>query len=255
MAETTKNDKIVLVAVLKNARDLKILLQEKWYHIPVKTCPKMKFKCVAFYQPALFGGSGKCIKYYSRVLNYSILTRKDLFPKELKHPNANDYYFKVNLGEINELAEPIKNIIPRRVCFGFTTLRRLLESKNILQLYGVAPTEQIIENALKRAGIKTKAQHYVIKNTQKRYRLDFAIFCNNGRIAIECDNKKAHSSKIQKVKDKTKNNFLRGKGWYVIHFSERKIIFGLDGCIKKVQSVVKILGGYQSQGKNFINTK
>ena len=208
----------------------------------------MKFKYIAFYQPALFRGSGKCIKYYSRVLNSSIAIRKDLFPQEFEHPNADDYYFKINLGEINELADPIKNIIPRRVCFGFSTLRRLLESKDILQLYGVAPTEQIIENALKQAGIKTKAQHYIIKNLRKRYRLDFAIFCNNGHIAIECDNKKAHSSKIQKAKDKAKNVFLCRKGWSVIRFSERKIIFDLPDCIKKVQLAVKMLGGYQ--GKN-----
>ncbi len=248
MVKRTKKDKIVLVAVLKNARDLKILLQEKWYHIPVKTCPKMKFKYIAFYQPALFGESGKCIKYYSRVLNSSLAIRKNLFPQEFKRPDANNYYFKINLGGINKLDDPIKNIIPRRVCFGFTTLRRLLESKDILQLYGVVPTEQIIENALKHAGIKTKAQHYVIKDHRKRYRLDFAIFCDKGHIAIECDNKKAHFSKIQKEKDKAKNDFLRRKGWHVIRFPERKIIFDLNGCIKKVQSVVKMLGGYQ--GKN-----
>jgi len=246
MVKRTKNNKVVLVAVLKRARDLEILLQERWYHVPVKSCPKMKFKYIAFYQPALFGESGKCIKYYSRVLNSSVTIRKDLFPQEPEHPNANDYYLRINLGEINELADPIKNIIPRRVCFGFTTLRRLLESKDILQLYSVAPTEQIIEKALKHIGIKTKAQHYVIKNPKKRYRLDLAILCEKGNIAIECDNKKAHSSKIQKEKDKAKNIFLRRKGWYVVRFTERKITFDLDGCIKKVQSTVKMLGGDMS---------
>jgi len=243
VAKINKNDKIVLVAVLKNARDLKILLQKKWYHIPVETCPKMQFKYIAFYQPALFGKSGKCIKYYSKVLNSSIVVRKSLFPGELEHQNASAYYFKINLEKINELAKPVKNIIPRRVCFGFTTLKRLLKSKDILQLYGVARTEQVIEKALNKTGIKIKAQHYVIKNPKKRYRLDLAIFCNNGRIAIECDNKKAHSSKIQKRKDMVKNYFLRSEGWHVIRLQERKIIFDLNGCVKKVQSAVKTLGG------------
>ena len=134
-------------------------------------------------------------------------------------------------------------IIPRRVCFGFTSLRNLLKAKNILQLYGVAPTEQIMEKGLSQAGIKVKSQYYVIKNPKKRYRLDLAVFCKNGAIAIECDNKKAHSPKSQIKKDKTKNVFLRHHGWVVIRLSEHKIIFDLPGCVDRVESEVKKLGG------------
>ncbi len=243
MRKRTKNNKTVLVAILKNTRDLKILLQKKWYHIPVKTCPKIKFKWVAFYQPVLFKKNGKRIKYYGKVRSLNVAKRIDLFPEDFRHRGANDDYFKINFSKINELDKPIKNIIPRRVCFGFTTLECLLKSKDILQLYSVAPTEQIVQKALKSIGIKTKTQYSVIKNSRKRYRLDLVIFCKNGCIAVECDNKKAHSSKIQKQKDKSKDAFLRRKGWTVVRFTEQKIISNLNDCIKKVQKGVNALGG------------
>ncbi|TSC55339.1 MAG: hypothetical protein Greene041679_635, partial [Parcubacteria group bacterium Greene0416_79] len=56
---TCMNAKTVLVGVLKSPRDLKILLEEKWYRIPVSFLPKRKFTHIAFYQPAAFDKEGK----------------------------------------------------------------------------------------------------------------------------------------------------------------------------------------------------
>jgi very-short-patch-repair endonuclease len=239
----TKKEQTVLVGVIKNERDLNILLTKNWYRIPVANSPNLQFIYLAFYQPALFGKQGKSIRYYARVLNYKIAKRKDLLPDEPEHPRALDYYFQFFTGKIEKLSQPVKNIIPRRVSFGFTTLDRLLKSKNILQLYGVAPTEQIMEKGLKRAGIKVKPQHYILINNKKRYRLDLAIFCKQGAIAIECDNKKAHSGKYQQKKDRAKNTFLRRHGWIIVRLQECKIIFDLEGCVSKVKSTVQKLGG------------
>ncbi len=241
MIKNRAKEKIVLVGVLKDKHDLNILLTENWYRIPVARSPKLKFNYLAFYQPALFGRQGKRIRYYARVLNHQTVKRSDLLPNESSHPRALDYYFRVRVGRVKKLPRPIRNIRPRRVSFGFTTLNRLLKSKNILQLYGVAPTEQIIENGLRRAGIKAIAQ-YTISNGQKRYRLDFAVFCQQGSIAIECDNKKAHSSARQREKDKIKNSFLRRRGWMVIRLSEHDIVFDSKGCLARVRKAVRKLG-------------
>ena len=237
-----KIDKIVLVGVLRDRRDLNILLTENWYRTPVTHVPTRQFNYLAFYQPVLFGRQGKCIRYYARVLNYQITKRNNLLPDELNHPRARDYYFRIRVGKIKKLPWPIRNIIPRRVSFGFTTLDHLLKSKNILQLYNVAPTEQIIEDGLKRAGIKAIAQHYVLSG-KKRYCLDFAVFCKQGLIAIECDNKKAHSSPRQRKKDKIKNTFLRRRGWVVIRLPEHDIVSDLGGCIVRIKKAVRKLGG------------
>lgn len=237
-----KIDKIVLVGVLKNKRDFNILLTENWYRIPITYAPTRRFDYLAFYQPALFGSQGKRIQYYAHVLNYQTIKRSDLLPDELNHNRAHDYYLQIRVGKIKKLSWPIKNIIPRRVSFGFTTLDRLLKSKNILQLYNVAPTEQIIENCLRRVGIKATAQYYV-SSGKKRYCLDFAVFCRQGLIAIECDNKNAHSNLRQREKDKIKNTFLRRRGWIVIRLPEYDIVSDLNGCIVRIKMAVRGLGG------------
>jgi len=173
MIKNRTKDQIVLVSVLKDKHDLNILLTKNWYRIPKAHAPRLRFNYLAFYQPALFGRQGKRIQYYTRVLNYQTVKRNDLLPDEPNHPRALDCYFQVRVGKVKKLSRPIRNIIPRRVSFGFTTLNRLLKSKNILQLYGVAPTEQIMENGLRRSGIKAIAQHYVLSG-KKRYAFIYA---------------------------------------------------------------------------------
>ena len=237
-----KIDQIVLIGVLKNKSDLDILLSENWYRIPVKYSPKRRFNYLAFYQPALFGRQGKRIRYYACVLDYQIIKRSDLLPDESRHFKACDYYLRIQVGKIKKLPCPIRNITPRRVSFGFTTLNHLLKSKNILQLYNVAPIEEILEHGLRQAGIKTIAQHYVLSG-KKRYCLDFAVFCQQGSIAIECDNKKAHSGLVQREKDKIKNAFLRKRGWIVIRLPEEEIVSDLRGCVVRIKKAVQKLGG------------
>lgn len=237
-----KIDKVVLVSVLKDKRDLNILLTKRWYRIPVAYAPTRHFNYLAFYQPALFGRRGKRIRYYARVLNCQTVKRCDLLPDQPNHPRAHDYYFRFRVGHVKKLHRPIINIVPRRISFGFTTLYRLLTSKDILQLYDVIPIEQMIEDGLKRAGIKAIAQHY-FSSGKKRYCLDFAIFCRQGSVAVECDNKKAHSSSRQREKDKLKNTFLRRCGWVVIHLLEDDIVSDLECCIIRVKKAVWGLGG------------
>lgn len=237
-----KSSKIVLVGVLKNKRDLDILLNQNWYRIPVAHYPARKFNYLAFYQPAIFGRQGKCICYYARVLKSQIKKRIELLALEKENPRAEDYYYQIFVGDIIKLKKPIKNIIPRRVCFGFTTLDCLLRSKDILQLYNIAPTEQIVEVGLEKIGINTISQQCVSCG-KRRYRLDMAVFCKAGKIAIECDNQKAHSGLKQREKDKSKDSSLESCGWVVIRLTEKEILSDLGTCISKIKKVFKSLGG------------
>ena len=237
-----KMGKSVLVGVIKDKRDLDALLTRRWYRIPALHAPKRKFKYLAFYQPAGFARQGKRILYYARVLNQRVVRRRDLLPDEFDHPRANDYYFLFRTGKIRQLSRPIRNKLPRRVSFGFTSLNRLLKSQNILQLYKVAPTEEILRATLRRAGIRASGQHYV-SSGGKRYYVDFAIFCRHGAIAIECDNKKAHSGARQKEKDKIKNRALKLVGWTVIRLPEKDMVRDLRSCMKRVREAIRKLGG------------
>lgn len=237
MVKAAFKNKTVLVGVLKNKNDLKILLKEHWYRIPVFYLPKKKFTYIAFYQPAAFGRKGKRIEYYARVARRKIVKRINLLPKEWHHPRAKDDYLKCEFSKIEKLPEPIKNIIPRRISFGFTTLKMLFSARNILELYGVPPTEQIIERRLKQLGIEIRAE-FPVSIKGKRFRIDLAIFKNNQKIAIECDNFKAHAGKFQRAKDRIKNFYLRREGWRVIRLKERDIIEHLDRCLARIQKII-----------------
>lgn len=260
MGGKKKNNKKVLVGVLKSVSDLRILLEEKWYRIPVRFFPKKSFTHIAFYQPAVFGKDGKCIKYFGRVSEKETRKRIELLPGEPNHPRANTDYAKITFRNIEALVKPIRNIIPRRVSFGFTDLRALKSANDILQLYDVPPTEQILEHGLNELGIRTISQHTIsirnktllrssgdeiLRPAGRTYRLDIAISCLNGKIAVECDNRKAHSTAMQKHKDKQKDKDLKKLGWRVLRFSEPDILEHLNTSSSKVYRLVCSLGGQE----------
>ena len=253
----------VLVGVLRSKEDRRILLEEKWYRIPRAFLPKRKFSYIAFYEPVTgFGKMGKRILYYARISKREVKKRIELLPEESFHPRAQHEYLTCSFRKIERLEKPIRNVIPRRVSFGFTNLKTLRSARDILELYGVAPTEQIVERELKRLGILVTLQYRLSVSSsaplqrgsaesakrrgvfllKKHYRLDLAIFCKDGNLAIECDNHKAHSSKIQKVKDKQKDIVLTKLGWHVIRLTEDDILEHLDLCISRIQKTVRLLG-------------
>lgn len=204
--------------------------------------PRRKFHYLAFYEPARFGRQGKCIRSYARVLRYHTEKRRDLLPDEPHHPGAGENYVKIQIGRILYLSRPIKNMPPRRVSFGFATLERFLTSKNILQLYRVVPSEQIVSRALRSAGIPAVPQYY-ISGGKKRYCLDFAIVCRRGLIAVECDNLKAHSGTRRQRRDRDKDIFLRRHGWCVIRLTEHTIVSDIRSCVARVRRAVREFGG------------
>lgn len=243
---------VVLVGVLKDRRDLAILRKKRWYRMPLSSAPRRKFQYLAFYQPAAFGRSGKCIRYWARVKGKRTVLRRELLPRERGHERAGEVYYRIDIGELRKLAPPVRNrrFPARRISFGFTTLRRLLLSRNILELYGVSATEEIVAAALRRAKIPAAAQKYVAgisRGVRKRYFLDFAIECARGRIAIECDNDKAHGIAPQRAKDESKDKFLRASGWTVIRLTEKQMVHRLPQCMARVARAVARLGGLQSR--------
>ncbi len=253
-------DKVVLVGVLKRKRDLDILLMERWYRMPLSHAPVKPFGYLALYEPALFGlpaqasATGKRIRYYARVLGRETLPRKKLLPDEALDPRAEAPYVKLTLGTPQLLTHPIRNTTPRRVSFGFTTIGRLLTARNLLELYNVPPTEDIVRLALRGAGIPAVPQRFVAGEGKplnrvrgKRYRMDFAIFCKKGKIAIECDNRRAHSSPVAMKHDREKDAFFRRHGWRVVRLTEHDITFELGSCLARLRHIIASLGGLTPQ--------
>jgi len=230
-----KND-TVLVGVLRNRRDRDILLRRRWYRMPLVWAPRRKFQYLALYQPAAFGREGKKIEYYGRVVRRSKAKRIKLLPDEPAHPHAGWDYITVYVSDVRKLDRPVRNVVPRRISFGFTTLERLLKSRDILELYGVVPSERLVADGLKRAGIRAVPQYR--PKGKRRYCLDFAVFCERGNVAVECDNKKAHAGSLQQKKDRVKDAYLKKNGWMVIRLPEDDIISDFEGCMSRVRNAV-----------------
>lgn len=102
------NSKTVLVGVLKNKRDQRILLKEHWYRIPIAHLPKRKFEYITFYQPSGFGKTGKRIEYYAPISKKTVTKRIDLLPNESIHPRANDDYLRIEFKKYYQASQADK---------------------------------------------------------------------------------------------------------------------------------------------------
>ncbi|MDO8425837.1 MAG: DUF559 domain-containing protein [bacterium] len=239
----TRSNRAVLVAVLRRCRDLELLLTRRWYRIPVTNAPARAYAYLAFYQPAsAFGVRGQCIRYYARVRSHARVQRIQLLPDEPEHPGAREWYDCVRVDTVRQLQHPVRNITPRRVTFGFTTLHRLRTAQDFLQLYNVAPIEQLVEDGLRRAGIVAIPQQTITEGA-RRYRLDFAVPCRSGAVAIECDNIASHRSPAQRARDARKDTFLRARGWMIVRLPEDRILQDLPSCIARIRSAMRQCGG------------
>lgn len=128
-------DDLILVAILKDPRDLEIARILGWYRIPLSTAPKtVRVDWLAFYLPASFGDLRWTIRYLAPVQGYELLTRYELMRDEREHPRKNEPYFKVQLGQMMELEKPIVAHRWRRFTFLYTTGERFLKANEIKDL-------------------------------------------------------------------------------------------------------------------------
>lgn len=127
---------LVLVAFIPQPNDLEIARLLGWYRIPLRTAPKViAVDWLAFYQPASFGKQHQwCIEWAAPVRGHELTTRAELFKDQQDHPRANEEYFKVQLGPLVTLPNPIRAGSWKRVTFLYTTGERLLSSQQVNQL-------------------------------------------------------------------------------------------------------------------------
>ena len=237
------NQDLVLVGVVNRRKDLEIALNKHWYRIPVKYAPKRKANFLALYQTRVFGKEGKSINYYAPIKYSSPISRRELLPEERSHPRAGQTYYKLHLGPLKELPQKIRNKSRRRVSFGFTTPTKLFESSEISELFDIKPIEAIMEKLLKRNKIKAFNEYLLMEDGHCRYRLDFAVFCEKGKIDVECDNEKWHRLSSQKIKDRRRDLYLREHGWTVLRFEGKNIMNNPNYCIKVLNKAIRKLDG------------
>ncbi|NOH01960.1 MAG: hypothetical protein HND47_08315 [Chloroflexi bacterium] len=130
-----KPSDLILVCLLPTPRDLEIARLLGWYRIPLRTAPKVvAVDYPAFYQPSAFGERGGQIEYVAEVRGHEPTTRGELLKDEPDHPRAREEYYKIQLGGLEQLREPIRTDKWKRLTFLYSTGEYLLNAKSLNDL-------------------------------------------------------------------------------------------------------------------------
>lgn len=122
MAPSIPPTALILVAVITDPRDLEIARVLGWYRIPLRSAPKVvAVDYLAFYQTAAFGEDKWRIQYLAPVRGHELTTRAELLHDEPDHPHASREYYKIQLGPLISLPQPILAEKWRRITFIYTT--------------------------------------------------------------------------------------------------------------------------------------
>jgi hypothetical protein len=150
---------LVLVCVIPQPRDLEIARLLGWYRIPLRTAPKVvAVDTLAFYQPGSFGAQGSRIEITAPVRGHELTTRLELLRDEPDHPRAHEEYYKIQLGALEKLPQPILADQWRRLTFLYTTGEYLLKAHRLNDLVVQSDERALLWRSLRERAEQT--QHY-----------------------------------------------------------------------------------------------
>jgi hypothetical protein len=155
------DDASVLVVVVNSPADLARAREQRWYRIPLAHLPRrMAAEYLAFYQTGAFPpGERWAVRWLAPVRGYHLATRRDLIPEEPDHPRADAVYYKVTLGPLEALQQPIPSRRLRRITFIPTTLARIGEAEEINDLWIKSSAQERLWAALQDAGVPAERQY------------------------------------------------------------------------------------------------
>ena len=141
---------LILVCLLPSMRDMEIARLLGWYRIPLRSAPKVvAVDYLAFYQPSAFGERGGQIEFIAQVNGHELTTRGELLKDEANHPRANEEYYKIQLGPLEKLKEPIKTDKWKRLTFLYSTGDYLQNAKILNDLVVQNEERQILWKSLR----------------------------------------------------------------------------------------------------------
>jgi very-short-patch-repair endonuclease len=237
----------VLVAIMNNQPDFAILQENSWYRVPVRSAPKQwPPRVLAFYQTKVFEDESYAVNYYGHVREIREVGRRDLFPNEAPNAKSGKRYYQVCLNSLQRLPKPIISRRWRRIVFIPTTWDLFAQAEEINDLYNTSPLENRLYAQLKAAQLEAERQFRV--TLQRRYLLDFAMFCQEGKIDIETDGQQHTTSSVAQ-RDYLRDNALQVQGWRVLRFNGTQIREQMEEyCMPQVETLVQQLGGLSDDG-------
>ncbi|WP_110515034.1 hypothetical protein [Herpetosiphon llansteffanensis] len=140
----------VLVAVLNNQADWQRIQEQQWYRVPLAHAPRrMAAGILAWYQTKAFGAEGGQIRWYAEINHVSQATRIQLIPEQPEHPRAQEHYWRLQIGALQSLPQPIKAQRFRRITFISTNWQQFIHAKQINDLWlGDSLIEQLSQQLI-----------------------------------------------------------------------------------------------------------
>lgn len=253
MKDNTGSRGEVLVAIMNNLLDFAIARDQHWYRIPVRSVENRLKTCwppqwLAFYQTKVFGSEAHAVKYYARVLDIRQVSRWQLFPNEPRDEKGRKRYYQLILSPLQRLPYPILSRRWRYIVFIPTTWHKFMNAVEINDLYDESPLEDRLWAELKRLEIAAERQYFV-KAKERQYALDFAIFCDRGKIDVETDGDTWHADPARIPLDNQRDNDLTSLGWSTLRFNGRQIHEAtIEYCVPTVIESINRLGGLVTEG-------
>ena len=141
---------LILVCLLPTPRDLEIARLLGWYRIPLRTAPKVvAVDYLAFYQPSAFADRGGQIEFVAPVRGHELTTRGELLKDEANHPRSKEEYYKIQIGGLEKLKEPVKSEKWKRLTFLYTTGEYLLKANSLNDLVVDGDERQLLWRSLR----------------------------------------------------------------------------------------------------------
>ena len=234
----------VLVAIMNNLADWEIVKSQLWYRVPVDKAPKRwPPQWLAFYQTKVFKEEAFAIRYFAKVRMIRRVSRQDLFPNEPQNHKSNREYYQVFLDGLEKLAIPIVSYRFRRVSFIPTTWHKLMAAEEINDLFDESPLEDALWTEMKKLDMRAERQYY-LEHKDEWFALDFALFCQSGKLDVETDGDTWHADPERIPEDNRRNNALASLGWHVLRFNTSEVReTRAEYCVPQIVTTVNKLGG------------
>ncbi|MGB9805006.1 MAG: hypothetical protein ACPLUI_14490, partial [Desulfofundulus sp.] len=147
----------VLVGVVRDEKQLRVNLNNRFYHIPYQRVKRTCFNVdyIALYQPETVFGDESGIQYYGPVDKMEVVKRKDI--TELPR-NSVELYVKFTVSEWKNLVTPIKAAGYGVRTHLYTTLYLLQKAQELPELSLRSEEELRLWKELRRLGKKVKCK-------------------------------------------------------------------------------------------------
>jgi len=245
----------VLVALLPEPPDLELALSRRVYRVRRgKAFDRLgdpaAIRRIAFYQPDSFGRAGRRIEFWADVRGCRSAERRELLPGQPDHIRSREQYHVFDLEPLRKLARPIVSGRGRRLLFVRTTAARLQAARELNELFAGTPPEEQLFRALRELGLRPEREWWAIyseaeagSDARRDFFLDFAVFCRERDLNVECDGDRWHSTRAQAKRDRRRDNLLEARGWHILRYSAEEIDARDPAIWGRVREAVDRYGG------------